>query len=135
MDELETFKELVMIRSRLEGIEHTQEIMVRALAKDIEPFIFEAMDSDPLLLRIYLLVDSQRTQKDIVQALVDAGVPGASQPTVSRRLARLLGELHLVEVADHSAGGKVYQKSAIDRILGLTRKLDRRRARALGEAG
>ena len=126
-DSLEVFNEIRQVRARLEGIEHTQEVLVRAVGDAILKQIWEYMDSDDILARVYLLVDGKRTQKDIVEALKAEKVAGASQPSVSRRLDVLQRELALITVVRQTKAGKVYRHTASDRILGVARKLERRR--------
>ena len=134
MNNLDLYSELQQIRARLEAIEHTQEVLVRAEAETILSQIWEIMDADDILARVYLLVDGKRTQKDIVEALTSQGIPGGSQPSVSRRLDILQQDLHLIEVIDHTRAGKVYKHTALERILSIARKLERRRANGVSKS-
>lgn len=113
------------MRARLEGIEHRQEMLVRAHADEILQTIWDFIDKDAMLGEVFLLVDGKRTQLDIVAALKQKGI-SASQPTVSRKLTKLNIELGLVEIGDRDAAGTVYTKSELDRILHLTPKVERR---------
>lgn len=115
------------MRARLEGIEHRQEMLVRAHADEILETLWTYIDKDEMLGAVYLLVDGKRTQQDIVEALRKTGL-SASQPTVSRKLAKLNVELGLVEIGDRDAAGTVYMKSELDRILHLTPKVEKRLA-------
>jgi hypothetical protein len=117
------------MRARLEGIEHRQEMLVRAHRDEILNEIWRYIDGDPLIGEVYLLVDGDRTQQDIVAALHRKGdaIP-ASQPTVSRRLSKLMNELGLVEISERDASGATLRKSDLDKILNLTPKVERRLA-------
>lgn len=126
-ESLDAFAELRAIRARVEGIEHRQEMLVRAHSDEILQTVWDYIDKDPVLAEVYLLVDDMRTQQDIVDALQQKG-ESASQPTVSRKLAKLNNELGLVEIGDRDAAGTVYKKSELDRILHLTPKVEKRLA-------
>jgi DNA-binding transcriptional ArsR family regulator len=126
-ESLDAYAELRLMRARLEGIEHRQEMLVRAHADEILETIWEFIDKDGTLGEVFLLVDGKRTQQDIVDALKKKGIT-TSQPTVSRKLAKLSIELGLVEIGDRDAAGTVYAKSDLNRILHLTPKVERRLA-------
>lgn len=128
-ESIEAYNELRAIRARVEGIEHTQEILIRAHANDILEEIFARFDADPTLARVFLLVDSKRTQRQIAASLEAEGFSGTSEATVSRKLEVLAADLALVELHDHTKAGKIYRTTAVDRILGLSRKV---RARLSG---
>lgn len=125
MSEADIFNELQLIRQRIERIEHTQEILVRADSERILQDVFTEMDADPTLAHVYLLVDGERGQGEIVAEMDAQGLPGASQPTVSRRLGKLQF-LHLVEPIDRRGGVTIYLKTGVDRILRLSERVRRR---------
>jgi DNA-binding transcriptional ArsR family regulator len=116
---LDAFDELQKIRLRLDGIEETQEMLVRASAMQVLEDVDLMTDEDPLAARVYLLVDGVRTQQEIAAELT------TSQQTVSNKL-RKLRDLHLVLVIDQRGGGNVYAKAAADRILRLGARITRR---------
>jgi DNA-binding transcriptional ArsR family regulator len=113
------------MRARLEGIEHRQEMLVRAHREEILDEIWRYIDGDPMIGEVYLLVDGKRTQQDIVAVFRQKGVT-VSQPTVSRKLSKLMNELGLVEIVDRDASGAALRKSDLDKILNLTPKVERR---------
>jgi hypothetical protein len=123
-DFLELFAQIRTIRSRIETIERTQDILVRAEARNILPAIEKAFKADPLLARIYLAVDGVKTQSDIVEEIKMSGhrVSGAS---VSRKLEKLEKDFHLVDLADRTKAGKVYRKGELERILRLSRRVEK----------
>jgi hypothetical protein len=116
----DTFNQIRLIRSRLESIEHSQEVLVRVEAPMIWASIEEAFGQDPALADVFLLVDGIRTQSQIVAALRAAGAAVVSDATVSRKVTRLREELHIIEVVVSPGQGIVHAKSRLDRILGLT---------------
>ncbi len=70
-----------------------------------------------------MAVDGARSQNEILGYLEGAKLRGASKATVSRKIDSLEHELHLIELADRTAKGKIYKKTNIDRILGVSRKV------------
>src|SRR5690348_4731344 len=98
MPQDEAERELRLIRMRLDAIEHTQEVLVRADHDRIWPPIEERFNADPLLAEIYLLVDGHRSQRDILAALKAKGIT-TTEATVSRRFI-ILRELDLVQLVD-----------------------------------
>jgi hypothetical protein len=123
-DFLELFSQIRTIRSRIEAIEGTQEVLVRAQARDILPQLQEAFAVDALAGRVYLEVDGNKSQSDIVAALSAAG-HASSPASVSRKLEKLEQDLHLVVLADRTKAGKIYRKAQIERILNLSRIVEK----------
>lgn len=117
-ESLDAFDELQQIRIRLDAIEQTQEMLVRANAAEVLADVDRLTATDELGAKVYLLVNGARTQQDIAADL------NTSEPTVSRRLEKLR-DLHLVRLVDRRGAGNVYQKSAADRILRLSQRIQR----------
>lgn len=124
-ESLDAFAELRTMRARLEGIEHRQEILVRAHSDEILTTLWEYIDGDPLLGDVYLLIDGKRTQQGLIDALKEKGIT-ISQPTISRKLTTLMKEMSLIEVVDRTSEGASYRKTDLDKILHLTSKVERR---------
>ncbi len=118
-ESVDAFDEIQQIRIRLDGIEQTQEMLVRANATQVLAEVDELVDKDEMAARVYLLVDGRRTQQDIATELA------TSEATVSRRLEKLR-EVHLIRLVDRRGAGNVYQKAAADRILRLSTRIQRR---------
>lgn len=118
-ESIDAFDEIQRIRIRLDAIEQTQEMLVRANSTQVLADVDELVDKDELAARIYLLVNGRRTQQDIATDLA------TSEATVSRRLEKLR-ELHLIRLVDRRGAGNVYQKSAADGILRLSTRIQRR---------
>lgn len=124
MADYDVYKEIRFLRDRVQAIDHKQEVLIRAQRAAIETEVLSAMRADPKLARVYVNVDGKRTQKEIVDVLGATG-KAMSQPTVSRRMDVLSGELAVIELVDRTRLGDVYAKSAVDRILRLTPKVER----------
>lgn len=124
MVDQDSFHQLRLIRSRLEAIEHMEEVLVRAQAAAIWADIEAALDKDPLLADIYQLLRQGRTQNDVVTDLKNMGARATSQPTVSRALTRLRVDLQIVTVVESGARGSVYQHTRLHRILNLDRRIN-----------
>lgn len=124
-ESLDAFSELRAIRARVEGIEHRQEMLVRAHSDEILRAVWEYFDRDRTLAAVYIVVNGKRTQREIVTALKARGIT-TTQQNVSLKLAKLKNEMGLIEVGRRHAEGTIYVKSEIDRILHLTPKVERR---------
>jgi DNA-binding transcriptional ArsR family regulator len=120
----DTFHELRLIRSRLEAIEHTQEVLVRADAAAIWGEIETAFEKEPLLADVYQLIGGGKTQQELVSHLKEKGASATSQPTVSRALRRLREDLQIVTVVEIDSRGTVYGHTRLHRILGLDRRIN-----------
>lgn len=119
-DFLEMFNQVRTIRSRVEGIEQTQMMLVRAEMEKIVPPLIEKMEKDPVLAKVYLHVDGKTPQKKIAEAL------GISEATVSRRLDKLFKDDHVVVLVDQNASGRIYNKAPVEEVLGLGRIIRKR---------
>jgi hypothetical protein len=124
-ESLDAYAELRAMRARLEGIEHRQEMLVRAHSDEILATVWEYIDRDAMLGEIFLLVDGARTQKDILAELNRRGTPIA-KGGLSTKLKTLRNELGLVEISERDATGATLRKSDLDKILHLTAKVERR---------
>ena len=71
-----------------------QEVLIRAERSQILAEILPLFEKDELLSRVFLLVDGDRGQRQIAQALVDGG-HGGSDATVSRKM-EILQDLDLI---------------------------------------
>ncbi|MEN3282731.1 MAG: hypothetical protein V7607_3871 [Solirubrobacteraceae bacterium] len=116
-DFLEMFNQVRTIRSRVEGIESTQEILVRAEMEAIVPPLLARMRDDVLMAKVYLEIDGVASQKEIAAALK------TSEMTVSRKIDKLLKDEHVVVMVDRTAKGKIYDKAPVERILNLSRRI------------
>ena len=123
-DFAELFNQVRSINSRVLSIERTQEMLVRAQAqKIVEPFL-EKLTTDPVIGWVYLAVDGTKSQNDISEDLRKQG-HAASAPTISRKLDELEKDWHLIVLKDRTKSGKLYDKGAGERILGLSRQVAR----------
>lgn len=114
----DAFDEIQRIRLRLDAIEQTQEMLVRANSAQVLADVDEMVARDPVAARVYLLVNGVMSQQEIARAL------GVSEATVSRRFDTLK-DLHLVVLLERRAGTNVYRRSAADRILRLQQRIER----------
>jgi DNA-binding transcriptional ArsR family regulator len=113
---------LYAVHSRLGVIEGKVNLVARAERKQLLALLEETVRKDPLLGQIYLLLDGNRTQKEVHETLVAASVD-VSQPTVSRRMTLMETEHG---IADLIQGGntKIYGKdAAMEKVLNLTQNI------------
>jgi Arginine repressor, DNA binding domain len=121
---LDLFNEVRQLRAKVDDLGAMTETLVRAQSKELVKGIIETFGTDPALTATFLAVDGIRSQKEIVERLQEAKIKGASNPTVSRKIDILQHNLHLIELADRNAKGKIYKRTNLDRILGISRSLE-----------
>lgn len=123
-ESLDLFNEVRQLRSRVEELGAMTETLVRAQSGQLTSAMLDRLTGDAALRAVFLNVDGTRSQSEILDALRSAGIRGASAATVSRKLDVLAHELHLIELSDRTAKGKIYARTNLDRILGISRALD-----------
>jgi hypothetical protein len=121
------FSEVANMRDELEEQGTMIDALVRTSAAERKDAILEEMQKDSALADVFLLVDGQRSQGEIVQNLSGSSNRGVSGASVSRKLEKLAKDMDLIVLARRVAAGNVYRKTRLDRVLGITRELNRRR--------
>jgi len=104
----------------LGDIEAMTRTLLRSQGNDRREEILDAVNEDDALKAVYLLIDGERGQAEIAEALKDS----CSGRTVNRKLDELENEWGLtVFMHRRTPGGKVYRLSVTDAALGIRRKL------------
>ena len=116
------FNEVAQIKDEVEDVREMVDALVRVNSSQLKADILKEMVSDRALAEVFLLIDGSRSQGEILKALQERGVRGASPATVSRKLERLV-ELNLVHFVRREAAGKVYRTARLAEVLGLRRAL------------
>ncbi len=116
------FNEVAQIKDEVEDVREMVDALVRVNSNQLKADILKDMVSDRALAEVFLLIDGSRSQGEILKALQERGVKGASPASVSRKLERL-GELNLVHFVRREAAGKVYRTARLAEVLGLRRAL------------
>lgn len=122
-ESLDLFNEVRSLRARVDELGAMTETLVRAQSSDLIAVMLERFSADASLKAVFLAIDGERSQTEILALLKTKGLKGASAATVSRKLDSLEGELHLIELVDRTAKGKIYRRANLDRILGISRRL------------
>lgn len=119
----ETADDIRTIRYKIESIETTQHLLLRERAPQLLQEILAIFGSTDKLAEVYLAVNGQRSQADIVQHL-NASAVKISQPTVSRRMTTLEEE-GLIEKAGVGERGVLWdKKEVVEKVLRLSRALE-----------
>jgi hypothetical protein len=113
---------LLAIHSRLGTIEGKINLVARAEREALLNILEDVIRKDPLLGQIYLLVDGNRSQKDVVEALQRFGVT-VSQPTVSRRMRDLVREYGIADPVGE--GAILRQDRSVEDMLNLSVRVRR----------
>jgi hypothetical protein len=124
-ESLDLFNEVRQLRSRVEELGAMTETLVRAQSKELIAAMRERLASDVALCAVFLAVDGERSQGEILELLKERKVKGASSATVSRKIDTLEHEMHLIQLVNRTSRGKIYRRTNIDRILGISRALER----------
>lgn len=110
---------LYAVHSRLGVIEGKVNLVARAERQALLDLLKETISEHPLIGQIYLLLDGNRSQKEVHEKLAEFGIT-PSQPTVSRRMTAMETEHGIIELIE-GGGTTVYAKdAAMEKVLNLT---------------
>jgi hypothetical protein len=123
-ESLDLMNEVRLLRARVEELGGMTETLVRASSKELAASMLSRLGEDAPLRETFLRVDGTLSQGEILARLKAEGAP-SSAATISRKLDVLANELHLIELIDRTAKGKVYRRTGLERILGISRILER----------
>jgi hypothetical protein len=123
-ESLDLFNEVRQLRAQVDDLGAMTETLVRAQSTELVEAMIKRFAADPALKATFLAVDGVRSQTEIVADLKASKVTGANNATVSRKVDLLQHRLHLIELADRNAKGKIYKRTNLDRVLGISRALD-----------
>jgi flagellin-specific chaperone FliS len=123
----ETFDEIRRLRVQVDDIGAMTETLVRAQSKELEAAMMERFEKDSVLKAVFLLVDAKRSQSEIAEQVGKSSKKGGTNATISRKIEILSEEMHLIELVDHKAKGKIYKRTKLDRILHISRKLEKKK--------
>ena len=112
---------LLAIHSRLGTIEGKVNVVARAEREELLADLRGVVQARPLIGQIYLLLDGERTQRDILDELKTYGVV-VSEATVSRRMGEMATE-HGIALLVTGGTSKVYRKDReMESILNLSQQ-------------
>lgn len=111
-------KDMREIKWRVDGIEKSVDLLVRANRKQIEDDLMKFFGRSRDRVKIFLKVDGEKTVSQIVKEL------RMKQPNVSRRITELKEE-GLIKIKKITEKGVIYEKTEKVKILDLDRKLRR----------
>ena len=117
----ELFTAIKRIQGRIDSIDFTLEQVLACLPQEQLWAKIKPVLSKNNARRIFLVLDTPRSQSEIMEQLAESGEP-MSQPTVSRCLTRLM-ELGLVKIVDVQGRENIYAKTPMDKLLGITQQL------------
>jgi hypothetical protein len=113
---------LLAIHSKLNTIEGKITLLAQADKARIIDVLEEVFRSKPRLGQVYLCLDGEKTQKQIVEALKDFGVE-TSDMSVSRDMMLLSREYGLAERVKGGTGNTYRKDSATEDVLNLSRRI------------
>jgi hypothetical protein len=128
----ELFNEIAMLRDQVDDMSRSVAALTRK--SGLRDDIVKAMDDDPMLMRVFLLVDGKRTQTEILSELKAAGHPG-SPASVSRKIDALVEDWDLIRPTRRSVKGISYVHTSLAKDLGIARALQRKLASPQSKRG
>jgi len=111
------------ILQRVESMDNFMPWLVRPQATQIRDSLLTWFSKQGSAAKVYLEIDGEKTVTAIGQKL------NMKQPNVSREIAKLRDDLGLIELKT-IGNSTVYKKTKIDRVLGLSKALERTMASA-----
>jgi predicted transcriptional regulator len=115
MDDV-TKKDVREIKWRVEGIDKSIDLLVRANRKIIIDDLMEFFGKSKDRVNVFLSIDGEKTVNQITEKLK------MKSPNVSRRITELRNE-GLVNIKKITKQGYIYEKTEKVRVLGLEKKL------------
>jgi hypothetical protein len=125
-ESLPLLQEIAKIRERQDEQAEILNALLRHEGSDLKAKILAELQADSTMRDIYLLVDGRLSQQQILVRLQAAGSPNANKAGVSRRIDRLANDLGLITFVNRTSDGRIYRRSSLDTVLGISRSLDRR---------
>ncbi|MEO6701018.1 MAG: hypothetical protein ABI140_14775 [Jatrophihabitantaceae bacterium] len=122
----ELFSEIANLRDQVDDMSRSVSAIARKSGWKDD--ILQAMENDPTLARVFLLVDGRRTQNDMVAELARTG-PTVSQKTVSRKLDNLIQDWDLVRRTTRGKEGIQYVHTSLAADLRIVRALAKQPAK------
>lgn len=120
--EEEIHNDLLAIHSRLGIIEGKVNLVARADRARILEILEETVRKQPLIGQIYLLLDGNKTQRNIQEKLAEIGI-SASEMTVSRRVTEMETEHGIAEPIPRGPA-KMYRKDReMENVLNLSKNI------------
>jgi Trp operon repressor len=117
---------LLAIHSRLNTIDGKVTLVARAERDQILEVLEAVVRRTPRIGRIYLLLNGERSQRQIKQELDRAGF-SVGEATISRDMRDMEREYGIAEfVRTAAAGARIYRKNReMESVLNLTRRVER----------
>ncbi len=115
----ELSQDIKEIKWHQEAIDASMEMLIRANRKQILAEILEFFGTSKRRAQVYLAVDGEHSVNAIADLLQ------MKHQNVSRDLMQLK-DFGLIEIKSVSGGTIVYRKRKIDRVVGLSRELERK---------
>lgn len=116
---------LMVIDSRIRTLDGKVNLVARANRPSLLKALETIIRDKPMIGRVYLVLDGDRNQTEVVDAMAAAGTPTSKQ-AIGRWLDLMHTEHGLIEQITSDKPGKAYRKSAeLDKALNLTPKVEK----------
>lgn len=115
---------LLAIHSRLGAIEGKVNLVARAERDELLVLLRGAVENQPLIGQIYLLLDGSLSQKEVLARLHESGVD-TSIASVSRRMEEMETELGIADVVPGGRSKVLRKDPEMERVLNLSTNMRR----------
>lgn len=116
------FTEVAAMRDEVEEQGAMINALVRVSGKESRELLLADFAKDEALKAVYLLIDGELSQGQIVKQLAGKNIRGVSRSGVSRKIEELFHH-GLISRVGQTKDGIIYKKSRLDQALGITREL------------
>jgi hypothetical protein len=123
-ESLDGFAEIQKLRHEVEDLKAITGAILENQSDYAEKLI-SRLKGDPVLKRVFLLVDGERSQAEIVAIILGEGLAGASRPTIYRKFEILAKDMGLIVFDRKVKGGSVFRRTTLDDALKISRTLER----------
>jgi hypothetical protein len=117
----ELFNEIKKIEGRINSIDFTLEQVLACLPQEQLKAKIMPVFSSSRAKKVFLALESPGSQAEITKRLAVDSIT-ISQPWLSRLLTKFI-QLGLVKIADVTGRENIYAKTALDRLLGISKEL------------
>jgi hypothetical protein len=122
LDDEALHADLLAIHSRLGVIEGKVNLVARAERDEFLALIEKTVRAQPLVGQLYLLLDGQRSQKQMLEMLTAQGVI-TSKPSIWRRISEMETEHGMAKLVQGGAVMIHAKDPEMEKLLNLTKKV------------
>lgn len=118
----ETLSEIKKLRSEVDQQGEMLDALVRYDPR-VRDSILDEFKNDKVLAAVYLLVDGNKTQQQIVESMKALNIKGASAPMITRKITALRTHMRVITPVAKDGKSWIYAHNRLGRALSLTKNI------------